>query len=267
MAAVSSLIVIVGETASGKSALALTLAGRHNGEIIAADSRTVYKGMDVGTAKPSRAEQARVPHHLIDVIAPNERFTAADFKKRATQVIEDIQSRGKLPIIVGGTGLYVDSVLYDFNFQPVDQGQRDPQNPRHLARVIESDGEASQRKPLRANTLVLGLQTSPDVLQARIAERVEQMFQDGLEREVQKLATEYAWDTPGLSAIGYQEFKPYFDTQQTIDETKDQIIVHTRQYAKRQRTWFKRSVDIRWCTTFAEAEHVAEAFLTTKDAR
>src|SRR4051812_49125553 len=111
------LVVVVGETAAGKSALALRIAQKFNGEIVSADSRTVYKGMDIATAKPTAAEMAAVPHHLIDVVDPDEPFTAADFKKRAVKAIDDITNRGKLPILVGGTGLYIDSVLYDYNFR------------------------------------------------------------------------------------------------------------------------------------------------------
>lgn len=284
------LIVVVGQTASGKSSLALALAERYNGEIIAADSRTIYKGMDVGTAKPSTAEQERIPHHLLDVVTPDQAFTVADFKLQAQVAIKDTQSRGKLPILVGGTGLYIDSVLYDFTLRPVDQAQRaeleglsvpelqeriigqgfelpnNPQNPRHLVRVLESNGAPSVRKPLRSHTLVIGLDVPVEVLQQRITERVAHMFQNGLESEVQGLSQKYAWQTPGMSAIGYAEFEPYIAKQYSLKEVTEQIIVHTRQYAKRQKTWFKRNPDIRWCTGLTQAEHLAEAFLTTKDA-
>jgi tRNA dimethylallyltransferase len=116
------LIVIVGPTASGKSALAMQLAERFGGEIICADSRTVYKGMDIGTAKPSAEDQARVPHHGLDLVEPGERFSAVDFKNYATQTIADIRARGKIPFLVGGTGLYVDAVIFDYHF-----GQADPE--------------------------------------------------------------------------------------------------------------------------------------------
>jgi tRNA dimethylallyltransferase len=117
---VDALVVIVGTTASGKSQLAMQVAQERNGEIIAADSRTVYKGMDIGTAKPSLEDQKKVRHHLLDVVEPNQKFSAGDFQKLAQEAIKDIHSRGKLPIMVGGTGLYVDSILYDFNFRPAN---------------------------------------------------------------------------------------------------------------------------------------------------
>ncbi len=281
------VIAIVGQTASGKSSLALALAERYNGEIIAADSRTIYKEMDIGTAKPSAAEQARVPHHLIDVVTPDQTFTVADFKQQAKKAIKDIQGRGKVPILVGGTGLYIDSVLYDFTLRPVDEAQRaeleqlsvpelqeriteqglelpnNPQNPRHLVRVLESNGEPSARKPLRAQTLLIGLDVPADVLQERIEARTTHMFTHGLEDEVHALHKTYDWGTPGMSAIGYAEFEPYIAGRCSLETVKEQIIVHTRQYAKRQKTWFKRNTDIRWCTISEEAEHLTEAFLTT----
>ncbi len=232
MAAVKkpSLVAIVGETASGKSALALQLAERYNGELIAADSRTVYKGMDIGTAKPSAAEQKHVPCHLLDVITPDQTFTAADFQRLANQAIKDIQSRGKLPIIVGGTGLYVDAVLYNFTFKPAKTAQ-----------------------PLRPGAVIIGLQIPREELKQRVTERVEQMFVQGLEHEVQNVANTYGWHSPGLSAIGYKEFQPYFAGQQSLEKTKQLIITHTLQYAKRQRTWFKRNPDIQWCSSFEQA--------------
>lgn len=283
------LIVIVGTTASGKSQLALQLAERFNGEIIAADSRTVYKGMDIGTAKPSMAEQARIPHHVLDIVTPDQAFTAADFQRQANEAIRSIQQRNKVAIMVGGTGLYVDSILYGFTFRPVDAKRRakledlsvaelqqiiqeqelelpvDRQNPRHLIRTIESGGQLGQRQPLRVNTLVVGLQIPMEVLKQHISERVARMFAQGLEREVRNLAKTYSWQSPGLSAIGYREFKLYFEGQQSLEQTQQQITTHTVQYARRQRLWFKRSPDIQWCDTAQTAQAVVEAFLTTKD--
>ena len=125
----SPLVVIVGPTASGKTALAIHLAEKYNGEIVCADSRTVYKGLDIGTAKPSVSEQQRVRHHLIDVVEPDGTFSVADFKMLAVEAINDIESRGKLPILVGGSGLYIDAVVYDFSFS--DGTKRDESNPRH----------------------------------------------------------------------------------------------------------------------------------------
>src|SRR5688572_21256799 len=163
------LIVIAGPTASGKSALAMKVAKKYNGEIICADSRTVYKGMDIGTAKPSAVDRKEVPHHLLDIVQPNQPFTAADFKEQALAAIDDISGRGKLPIMVGGTGLYIDSVIFDYRFgDPADPDKRaqlqdmtleqlqqmcvmegirlpeNTKNKRHLVRAVELGGVIDQ---------------------------------------------------------------------------------------------------------------------------
>jgi tRNA dimethylallyltransferase len=231
------LIVIVGETGSGKSALALDLALKFNGEIICADSRTIYKGMDIGTAKPSVEDQALVPHHLLDIVTLDQKFSVADFKVLANKAINDIQSRGNLPILVGGTGLYIDSVIFDFQFSGTNS-ERDPVNPRHLAQPN------SNNRNLRPNTLVFGLQPDRDQLKTRIKNRVDAMFEQGLKQEVTQLAQHYGWENEALKAVGYREFNAI---DQLMDsEIKQAIITHSLQYAKRQRTWFKRNKSIHW---------------------
>lgn len=221
------IVVIVGMTASGKSAVAMKLAQERNGEIICADSRTIYKGMDIGTAKPSPTDRKAVRHHLLDIITPDQKFTVADFQKQANAAIKDIASRGKLPIVVGGTGLYVDALIYNYSF---------------------GGPKAGQRQALRPNTLVLGTRLPDDTIKLRITERIEQMFARGLEAEVKQLAGQYGWQSFGLTAIGYREFQPFFkgDDKITTEEVKEQIKKATWQYARRQRTWFKRSTDIHW---------------------
>ncbi len=248
------LIAIVGETASGKSALALSLAERYNGEIICADSRTVYKGMDIGTAKPSKEEQARIPHHLLDVVKPNEKFNVAEFKRLANQAIEDITNRGKLPILVGGTGLYIDAVLFDYQFSSVDS-EKDSVNPRHLKEPLPSNAE------LRAQSLILGLSISKDEINLRIEKRVRAMIEHGLEQEVRNLSNQYGWDTEAMTGVGYREWQAYFAGNQTLAETAQLITIHTRQYAKRQRTWFRRNKYIHWISTSEGAIPFVEQFL------
>jgi tRNA dimethylallyltransferase len=224
MAATSKLVVVVGTTASGKSAAAMQMAQLYGGEIICADSLTIYKGMDIGTAKPSKEDRAAVPHHLLDIIEPDQKFSVAQFQKLATTAITDIQNRGKVPIVVGGTGLYVDALIYNYDF---------------------AKAEPSKQK-LRPNTLVLGFRLPDDELKARIAARVEQMFAQGLEQEVQKLSKRYGWQADGMKGIGYREWQLYFAKQQDLATTKELIIKNTWQYARRQRTWFRRSQDIHW---------------------
>jgi tRNA dimethylallyltransferase len=280
------LIAVVGETASGKSALALNIAERFNGEIICADSRTVYKGMDIGTAKPSQDEQAKAPHYLLDIVNPDESFNVSTFQSLAIQKIDEIAARNKLPILVGGTGLYVDSVLFNFAFRkraepelraeledlPTEELQErikdagidmplNSQNRRHLIRSIETAGEISQKKDVRENTLVIGLSIPKEELEERIEQRVASMINNGLEAEVRSLSGQYGWDTEAMSAVGYREWQAYFEGTQTLEETKQLIVITTRQYAKRQRTWFKRNSYIHWFTDAASALAFAENWL------
>jgi tRNA dimethylallyltransferase len=250
------LIVIVGETASGKTALAIELAEKLGGEIICADSRTVYRGMDIGTAKPTLEERARVPHHLLDVVNPDETFTAADFKRLANQAIDDIASRGKLPILVGGSGLYIDAVLFDYSF--ADSGAaRDPQNPRHAAK--EAAGSKSE---LRPNTLVIGLTVEREVLRERITNRVDAMVRAGFMNELKELAAKYGWDAPALQAPGYKAFRGYLGGSLNVDEAKALFVQNDLQLAKRQRTWFKRNDSIHWLPNRYEAVEIATTFLS-----
>lgn len=285
------LIVIVGQTASGKTALSLELAERFNGEIIAADSRTVYKGLDIGTAKPTTAEQARVPHHLIDVVTPDQPFTAADFKRLANAAIDDITARGRLPIMVGGSGLYVDAVIYDYEFRPAAnpaERQRllqlsvpelqaeisakglpmpaNATNPRHLSRVLESGQLEGIKHDLHPQTLVLGLQPDKDELDQRIAQRVDQMFADGLLEEAEHLFEQYGPDVPALETPGYRALRQYLSGELTIDETKQAFVRNDRLLAKRQRTWFKRNNSIQWLPqqgTIAKSVDLVTTFLNT----
>jgi tRNA dimethylallyltransferase len=256
MVANGPLIVIVGETASGKSALAIKIAKRFNGEIICADSRTIYKGMDTGTAKPSAKERAQVPHHLLDVVNPDTKFSAAEFKRLANQKITDITKRGRLPIIVGGTGLYIDAIIFDFNFSPAGSA-RDPMNPRHLKHI----GTSQVNKTLRPNTLVIGLHVERPKLEELINTRTEVMFKTGLIDEVKKLSSQYSWQEPGMQTIGYQEFRDYIEGNQTLEDTKTNIIKHTLQYAKRQRTWFKRNKSIHWLNDRSNVVEIVTTFL------
>jgi len=282
-----SLIVVVGETAAGKSALALRLAKEFNGEIISADSRTVYRGMDIGTAKPTKEEMAAVPHHLIDIVNPDENFTVADFKKQAIQAIEDIASRGKLPIMVGGTGLYVDSVLYDYNFRypaasparenlnkkSVDELQlmimrrglelpNNPKNPRHLIRVLETDGLQAHKKELRKHTLVLGLAPERDELKRQIEKRTNAMLEAGLVDEIKQLADRFGWDVEPLQAPAYKAFRGYIEGAETLAEAKEKLIKNDLALAKRQRTWFKRNKSIHWLSTPVKWQSVVDQVTT-----
>lgn len=282
------LLVIVGETASGKSALALELARRLDGELICADSWTVRREVNIGTAKPTEAERSEVPHHLLDVAGPEEDFTAAVFKRLAGEAIKDISSRGKLPIMVGGTGLYIDGVLYDYEFLPAgDRGEReelnqlsaaglvgrvkdlglelgevDQRNKRRLIRLIETNGAVPTRQELRDNTLIIGLKTDREVLEQRIISRVDNMIAVGLESEVRGLVERYGWGCEALKGVGYAQWKGYFEGSESRDEARHKIIKATLDLAKRQRTWFKRNKSIQWCTTPVSLDDVVESVTT-----
>ena len=238
----SPLIVILGVTASGKSSLAMELARKYDGEIICADSRTVYKGMDIGTAKPTTTDRNEIRHHILDVVDPSERFTAAEFKRQATAAIEDILSRGKIPILSGGTGLYIDGLIFDFAFLPpasledreylqsmtvvelqdkvksmdLDMPENNS-NPRHLIRTIETNGAVPVKKDIRKNTLVIGLDINKETIEDRIQSRSEAMIEDGLQKEVESLYLKYGWESPGLSAVGYREWVSYFEGRSNLE--------------------------------------------------
>lgn len=265
------LIVIVGETASGKTALAIKLAKKFNGEIIAADSRTIYRGMDIGTAKPTIAERDGIEHHLVDIISPVDSYSAAQFKQDALKAIDDIEHKRKLPIIVGGSGLYIDAILYDFAFgkepdleyrsqlqkKTVDELQkilidkgvefpRNDKNPRHLIRAIENGGVVTSPRDMRANTLVIGLSIDREKLHEKLKKRVDAMIASGLLDEVRELALKYGWDAPALQSTSYRAFQTYFDGQNSLAEAKEMFVRNDMQLAKRQRTWFKRNKSIHW---------------------
>ena len=209
------LIVITGPTASGKTGLALDLAERYDGEIICADSRTIYKSMDIGTAKPTAEEQARVPHHLLDVAEPGTVFTVKDFQVLAYRAIKDIRQRGKVPFLVGGTGLYLDAVVLEYQWpeQVIDRKQFEAldddelvslikkqqlplpvnsANRRHLVNSLVRGGEAGKsRQSPREDTHVVAIATDKKILETRIRERAQAMFAQGVVEETKHLAAQY----------------------------------------------------------------------------
>lgn len=255
MATVGSLVVLVGQTASGKSDLALKLAEKYNGEIICADSRTVYRGMDIGTAKPSKQDQARVPHHLLDVVDPDQPFTASMFKDMTNNAIGEILKRGKVPFLVGGSGLYIDSVIYNYDFA-TSNGPRDARNPRHL-RV----DAPKQLLELRPNTLILGMDLEIEILRQRIGKRVDSMVQGGLIDEVMQLSEQYGWDIPPMHSPAYKSFKLYIEGAQDLEQAKAQLAVYDSQLARKQRAWFKRNKSIHWLDDPREAVNLIAEFL------
>jgi tRNA dimethylallyltransferase len=275
--------VIVGPTASGKTALALALARRRPVEVISADSRQVYRGMDVGTAKPTVGERAAVPHHLVDLVAPDEPFSVAQWVAAARRLLPQIAARGRLPLIVGGTGLYVSALLdgFDFESQPWAPETRrrlaeeleteglavladrlgrlapgiasatDLRNPRRVLRALERVEQGSvlapAASPYPGRVTMLGLDVPRDVLVQRITQRARRMFTTGLLDETRALLEAgYAADLPALTGHGYREaasvLRAEWDRERAIEVT----ALRTRQYARRQMTWFRRDRRINW---------------------
>lgn len=280
------LIVIAGPTASGKTALAIKLAEQYEGEIICADSRTVYKGMDVGTAKPTVAEQARVPHWGLDLVEPNERFTAADFKHYAEQKIIEIRSRGHVPFLVGGTGLYIDSVIFDYRFGargdedlrnkledwPLDRLHKyciennimlpeNVQNKRYVIRAIEQKSINTKRNntPID-NIIIVGIATERDILRTKIRDRIEQLFENGVVDEAIILGKKYGWDSEAMTGNIYPLIRSYLAKEKTLSEIKEKSSTLDWRLAKRQLTWLRRNPYIGWYSA-DNAEHYLSKLL------
>jgi len=237
----AKLLVIVGPTASGKSDLAIKIAKRLGGEIVCADSRTVYIGLDIGTAKPTEADRKAVPHHLLDVVEPDQDFTVADFKKLAEQAITDIQSRGKLPVMVGGSGLYIDAVIFNYQFSG-SGAKKDLVNPRHL-----SNDEPRKKSDQKSDTLVVGIEPDRTVLKERISKRIDVMIATGFLNEVERIQVSYPNSKASL-APGYKAFNEHVLGHLSLEEAKALFIKNDFNLAKRQMTWFRRNKSIHWLT-------------------
>ena len=266
------LIVIVGPTASGKTSLAINLAEIYGGEIICADSRTVYKDMDIGTAKPSYEDCQRVPHWGIDLVYPYEYFSAAEFKQYSLKKIEDIRSRNKIPFLVGGTGLYIDAIVFDYKFgNKSDVKKRtllekltieelweycsknnielpdNYNNKRYVIRCIEQGGINNSRKvEINNNIIVVGISTDRDNLRKRIKDRIEQFFDNNVVEEAKILGKIYGWDNRAMSGNIYPILHKYIDNEINIEEAKVEIFYRDWHLAKRQMTWFRRNKNIEW---------------------
>ncbi len=252
----SPLVVIVGETASGKSDLAMSLAQQFKGEIISADSRAIYRGMDIGTAKPSKQDQEKIKHHLIDIINPGEKYSVLRFKNDANKIIDDITSRGKLPIMVGGSGLYIDAVIFDYQFDNNPE-VRNSINPRHAHTITK----VNYSKDVRGKTLVIGISRSKEELELRISQRLEEMLSRGVIDETANLLERYGSDIDVLSGIGYKTFTKFINKEIDMDSLKKEYIRGDMYLAKRQRTWFKRNKSIHWITKQSEAVELATTLL------
>lgn len=279
------VLCIVGPTAVGKTKLSIELAKKLDGEIISGDSMQIYRTMDIGTAKATKEEQASIPHHLIDEKNPDESYSVAEFQKTVRAKIADIKSRGKLPIIVGGTGLYIKSVLYDYEFakesesKVVDEakyghlsnealheklaaidaaGAKEihPNNRKRVIRALEiyeisgikkSEMIEKQEHKLIYDVCLIGLTDDRQALYERINKRVDKMYETGLVDEVRALYDqEISSEAQAIRAIGYKEVYDYFKGLISLEESKELIKRNSRRYAKRQYTWFNNQMDVTW---------------------
>jgi tRNA dimethylallyltransferase len=314
MSILSKVIVILGPTASGKSGMGIKFAKKYNGEIISCDSRQFYIGMDVGTAKVKSLKSKvkniadrkqkivyseNIAHYMIDIIKPDQDFSVAEFKKQAEEIINDILRRKKLPIIVGGTGLYIQAIVDNLSipevppdfklrkkFEKIDIEKLwarliklDPksasfvqrQNKRRIIRALEvciktgKPFSSFQKKgEPKYNFLQIGIKVDREKLYKRIDKRVDQMIDDGLIREVKKLNKKYSWRLPAMTGIGYGEFKGKLNKikdEKVLTEIIQQIKYHTHQYARRQESWFKRDEKIKWIEKYSEANKLVKEFL------
>lgn len=273
MATRQPLIVIYGPTASGKTGLSIEVAKQCRGEIISADSRSVYRGMDVGTAKPTIVEREGVPHWGFDLLDPGERFTAADFRLYALAKIDEIKARGNVPFIVGGTGLYIDAVVFDYQFpddkkttelrqrfekNDIDYISRycidhnislpeNTKNKRYLINAIIRDGiNPTRRQAPREDAVLIGVDNSRDELRARINVRSQQIFEAGVLDETRRLADRYGWDSEAMTGNVYRLARRHLAGELNYDDAIQQSAALDWKLAKRQLTWLRRNHFIQW---------------------
>lgn len=272
------IIVIVGPTGVGKTKLSIELAKYYDTEIISGDSVQVYKDLNIGSAKVTKKEMDGIPHHMIDVLEPTEDFSVAVYQRMVRAKITEFHKRGLRPIIVGGTGLYIKSVLYNYNFDETkrdhafeqefddvdnqtlhqllakkDQISADNIHPNNRKRVLQALRRADTHKVSSETSkdekvmdfLMIGLRMDRDLLYERINQRVDKMFEDGLVEEVKSLYDRNI-HTSSVSAIGYKELYEFFDGNVTLDEAKSNIKTKSRQFAKKQFTFFHNQFDVHW---------------------
>lgn len=297
------VLVIAGPTAVGKTSLSINLAKKLDGEIVSADSMQIYKGLDIGTAKPTLEERDGIVHHMVDVCEPFERFSVADYVGKATEIISDIHTRKKLPIIVGGTGLYIDHLLYKTDFE---RGETDPSIRLELSKLAEREGGEGLKKilyeidPESAGRLhtndikrmiraiefyrVTGttitehnkennlnekrydfkfyvLSCDRPVLYEKIDTRVDKMMEAGLLNEARDVCvSEWFTSSTAAQAIGYKEFLPYLNGEAPLDYCVDLLKQHSRNYAKRQLTWFRAKKEAEFLDVFDDTSPEKKIF-------
>lgn len=283
------LIVIAGPTASGKTSLAINLALRYNGEIICADSRSIYKHMNIGTAKPTMEERRGVPHWGLDLVELGEPYSAAQFKEYATQKIAEIRERGRIPFLVGGTGLYIDGIVFDFQFaNPVNSTTRqqlekmsisdlhehckknniplpeNKYNARYVIRAIERSGrQPTTRSTPISDVFVVGIATKTEELRNRIEQRAEQIFSDNVVEEATKLGKKYGWDSEAMTGNIYALTRKYIRGEINNNELKQLFVFSDWHLAKRQMTWLRRNPYLLWCDLSAAEHYLSQVLVAT----
>lgn len=297
------LVIILGPTASGKTVLAVRVAQQFGGEVLACDSTQVYRGFDIGTAKPTAAERQGVPHHLMDLAEPTQVFTAGEYRRRALVVLDEIAQRGRLPILTAGTGLYLRALLEGLadaperseelrarlgeiaarrghrhlhrllkRVDPPSAARISPNDTQKLIRALEicfvagkplSEIHQSGREALKGYRFIrIGLQPGRELLAGRIERRVRQMLERGWLEEVAALVQRDASvSAKPLDFIGYRELREHLQGRMTLQESVEAIVVATRQYAKRQMTWFRKEPGVTWVSGFGDEPGVAAAVL------
>lgn len=277
------IIVIAGPTASGKTDMAIKLAKEIDGYIINGDSRQVYKYLTIGTSKPTSNEiqNSGIRHFLYDIVDPRDNFTIYDYQRKVQEILDTQEG---IPIIVGGSGLYIDSVIFNYNLTPntynqdlsnlsLEELQRkaseyingmtesDKKNRHRLIRAIQRNG-LGKNKGNELNNIYFVLDISKEELEKRIKDRVDKMFDNGLlEENKELLSMGYTYEDRGMKSIGYAEFKPYFDGLISLDYVKEEIVKHTINYAKRQKTWFKRNKGAIWINKYKDISYFASNFI------
>lgn len=280
-----TLIAIVGPTAVGKTEAAIELAETFNAEIVSADSRQIYRGMDIGTAKPSAAQRARTPHHLIDVVEPDEPFTLAQYQTAAYAAIDDIFARGRQPLLVGGAGLYIRAIVDGLRIpevapdldlraeletrariegkhalyadlqkvDPESAARIDPRNLRRTIRALEVYRISGKRFSELGRTqappyrvVTIGLQRPRAELYARIDARVDAMIAAGLIEETHNLSQRYAWSLPSMSGLGYRQIGAYLRGESSLEESVAAIKKETRRFVRHQSSWFRGDPRMHW---------------------
>ena len=275
------VLVIVGPTAVGKTEFGITCANNFNGEIISGDSIQIYRGLDIGSAKPTIKELSKATHHLIDIKNPDESYSVKEFQDLGRKKIEEINKNNKLPIVVGGTGLYIKALLYDYKFFDEEQEdnqyeelnneeiysllkQKDPKalekihinNRKRLVRAlnvyekhnkgISEIKDEQEHKPIY-DCLIIGLTTSRESLYQRIDERIDMMISNGLIDEIKVLLNKgITFENQCMQAIGYKEFKDYFENKKSLEECINQVKTNSHHFAKRQYTFFNNQMNIEW---------------------